>query len=162
MELNTHFGVTIQPNVKRGFIPTNLLRPEDIQNEIDEWIKKATDEMRPKADIDELERFLEFKKAISDKIKDVRAIVANYNLPYLSLPSQTEKSIALNVFINMNTNSKPLSTYDIIVAEVESVIGQSLHDLQDSLDEESPSISRYSNLSDLILTTSALFAKRIT
>ena len=49
--------------------------------------------------------------------------MANYNLPYLSLPSQTDKSVALNVFVNMNTNSKPLSTYDIIVAEVENVMG---------------------------------------
>lgn len=142
--------------LKRGYIPTHLLRPEDIQGEIDEWIKNATDELRPKEDIEKLEKFLEFKKAISDKIKDVRAIVANYNLPYLSLGSQTEKTIALNVFINMNTNSKPLSTYDIIVAEVESVMGRSLHDLQDSLDEKAPNIARYSNLSDLILTTSAL------
>ena len=142
--------------LRRGYIPTHLLRPEDIQSEIDEWIKRATEELRPKDDIQKLERFLEFRKAISDKIKDVRAIVANYNLPYLSLPSQTDKSVALNVFINMNTNSKPLSTYDIIVAEIESVMGQSLHDLQDTLNEEVPNVVRYSNLSDLILTTSAL------
>lgn len=142
--------------LKRGFIPTHLMKPEDMQDEIDEWIKNATDELRPKDDIEKLEQFLENKKAISDKIKDLRAIVANYNLPYLSLPSQTDKSVALNVFINMNTNSKPLSTYDIIVAEVESVMGQSLHDLQNALDMEDPNIARYSELSDMILTTSAL------
>jgi hypothetical protein len=127
-----------------------------MQNEIEEWIKEATDALRPKDDIEKLESFLESKKAISDKIKDLRSIVANYNLPYLSLPPQTDKSVALNVFINMNTNSKPLSTYDIIVAEVESVMGQSLHDLQDALDDEAPNVARYSELSDLILTTSAL------
>ncbi len=142
--------------LKRGFIPTHLLKPEDMQNEIDEWIKVATDELRPKDNIEKLEQFLEYKKAISDKIKDLRAVVANYNLPYLSLPSQTDKNVALNVFINMNTNSKPLSTYDIIVAEVESVMGQSLHDLQDALDEEDPNLAKYSELSDMILTTSAL------
>ena len=142
--------------LKRGFIPTHLLKPEDMQSEIDEWIGNATAELRPKDDIEKLERFLEYKKAISDRIKDLRAIVANYNLPYLSLPSQTEKDVALNVFINMNTNSKPLSTYDIIVAEVESVMEQSLHDLQDALDEKDPNIGRYSELSDMILTTSAL------
>jgi len=142
--------------LKRGFIPTHLLRPEDIQSEIDEWIKDATDELHPKDDFEKLERFFEFKKAISDKIKDLRAIVANYNLPYLSLPSQTDKSVAIDVFIKMNTNSKPLSIYDIIVAEVEGVMGQSLHDLQKVLDEESPNVARYSNLSDMILTTSAL------
>ena len=142
--------------LKRGLIPTNLLKPEDIQEEIDKWIKDATDELRPKDDIEQLELFLEKKKRISDKIKDIRSVIANYNLPYLSLPSQTDKSVALNVFINMNTNSKPLSTYDIIVAEVESVMGQSLHDLQDALDAEYPTLSKYSELSDLILTTSAL------
>ena len=64
--------------------------------------------------------------------------------------------MALNVFINMNTNSKPLSTYDIIVAEVENVMGRSLHDLQDTLDQRDPNVARYSQLSDMILTTSAL------
>jgi hypothetical protein len=147
--------------LKRGFIPTHLLKPEDMQSEIDEWIENATAELRPKDDFDKLEQFHENKKAISDKIKDLRAVVTNYNLPYLSLPSQTDKSVALNVFINMNTNSKPLSLYDIIVAEVENVMGQSLHDLQDALDENDPNVGRYSELSDMILTTSALLQNKL-
>ncbi len=142
--------------LKRGFIPTNLLKPGDMQREIDEWLEKATAELEPEGDKDELKAFYDFQKRVSDRIKDLRAIVANYNLPYLSLPSQTDKSVALKVFINMNTNSKPLSTYDIIVAEVESVMGRSLHDLQDALDEKDPNVGRYSELSDMILTTSAL------
>ena len=52
--------------------------------------------------------------------------------------------------------SKPFSTYDIIVAEVESVMGKSLHDLEASLNDRHPEIARYSPLSELILTTSAL------
>jgi hypothetical protein len=61
----------------------------------------------------------------------------------------------------MNTNSKPLSIYDIIVAEVENVMGQSLHDLQDVLDEKDPNVARYSELSDMILTTSALLQNKL-
>jgi len=49
----------------------------------------------------------------------------------------------LQVFINMNTNSKPLSLYDIIVAEVESVVGTSLHDLQATLNEHCPNAGHY-------------------
>ena len=124
--------------LQRGFIPTHLLKPEDIQSEIDEWIKDATEQLRPTEDFEQLEKFLGYRKSVSDKIKDLRATVANYNLPYLSLPPQTDKSVALSVFINMNTNSKPLSTYDIIVAEVENVMGQSLHDLQDSTGRKRP------------------------
>ena len=56
----------------------------------------------------------------------------------------------------MNTNSKPLSLYDIIVAEVESVVGKSLHDLQSTLNEHCPGAGHYGDLSDLILSTSAL------
>ena len=142
--------------LKRGFIPTHLLKPDDIQEEIDEWINQATADLRPEGDIEKLEKFLENKKSVSDKIKDLRAVIANYNLPYLSLPAQTAKDVALNVFINMNTNSKPLSTYDIIVAEVESIMEKSLHDLVEELDDKYPSISKYSELPNVILNTSAL------
>ncbi|MDQ6957812.1 MAG: DUF262 domain-containing protein [Mariprofundaceae bacterium] len=147
--------------LNRGFIPTHLLKPEDMQSEIDMWINSATDSFHPTEDIQKLEAFLEFKKSVSDKIKDLRSIIANYNLPYLSLPPQTDKSVALNVFINMNTNSKPLSVYDIIVAEVESVMGKSLHDLQDALAAKDPNPSRYSELSGIILNTSALLQGKL-
>lgn len=143
--------------LRRGLIPTNLLRPEDIQGEIDAWIEVATKQREPEGGgKEELKKFYDFQRQVSDSIKDLRSIVTNYNLPYLSLPATTEKSVALNVFINMNTNSKPLSTYDIIVAEVESVMGKSLHDLEESLDKRHPHAARYSPLSNLILTTSSL------
>lgn len=142
--------------LERGMIPANIMRPEDIQNEIDEWIETATKPLEPAGEKEELLRFFEYKKRVSDRIKDLRSIIANYNLPYLSLPSHTDKTVALNVFINMNTNSKPLSQYDIIVAEVESFMEQSLHDLEAELDRRYPEIARYSPLADLILTTSAL------
>ncbi len=147
--------------LKRGFIPTHLLKPEDIQKEIDEWLEKATCQLEPEGGKDELKKFYDFKKLVSDRIRDLRSIVANYNLPYLSLSSQTDKTVALKVFVNMNTNSQPLSTYDIIVAEVEDVKGQSLHDLQDSLNEKDPNIGKYWDLSDMILTTSALLQNKL-
>ena len=142
--------------LKRGMIPTHLLKPEDLQTELDQWVEIATKPLEPEDGKDELKKFYDFKRRVSDRIKEVRAIIANYNLPYLALPTQTDKSVALDVFINMNTNSKPLSPYDIIVAEVESVMGQSLHDLETGLAERHPGVKRYAPLPDLILTTSAL------
>ncbi|MDD4254885.1 MAG: DUF262 domain-containing protein [Methanofollis sp.] len=142
--------------LERGMIPTDLLCPEDRQQEIDDWIEAATRSMEPDEGKEELRKFYDFKKRVSDRIKDLRATLANYNLPYLSLPADTDKTIALNVFINMNTNSKPLSQYDIIVAEVESVMGQSLHDLETDLGRKYPEVALYAPLSSQILTTSAL------
>ena len=147
--------------LERGFIPTHLLKPEDIQEDIDIWIEQATKDLEPEGDKKEFKKFYDSQKRLSDRIKDLRSTISNYNLPFLSLPSTTDKSTALNVFINMNTNSKPLSTYDIIVAEVESVMGKSLHDLQEALDQDDPNVSRYEDLSNMIMTTSALLQSQL-
>ena len=143
----------------RGLIPANLLRPEDIQGEIDTWIAAALG--RQPDDRADIASYFEKRQKVSDAIRDLRSVVANYNLPYLSLPATTDKSVALNVFINMNTNSKPLSTYDIIVAEVESVMGRSLHDLEKELIESGPEIAHYEEPSKLILNTAALLQNQL-
>ena len=146
--------------LKRGMIPTHLLKPEDIQNEIDQWLSEATARRKPD-NSDEFEEFFNWKKSISDKIKDIRAVIKNYNLPYLSLPPSTDREVALEVFINMNTNSKPLSQYDIIVAEVESVKGQSLHGMVEELNIQYPLVQRYGSLSQMILNASALLQEKL-
>jgi|LSQX01.1.fsa_nt_gb hypothetical protein len=147
-------------SLKRGMIPTDLLRPEDIQDEIDKWINEATESRKP-SDAEKFEEFFDWKKSISDEIKDLRSTIRNYNLPYLSLSVDTSKTVALDVFINMNTNSKPLTTYDIIVAEVESELGKSLHDKQTQLLADYPAVERYDEISRLILNTSALLQNKM-
>lgn len=141
-------------------IPTNLLKPGDMRSEIDKWINDATAWRKPQ-DPQNLEAFFLWKKRVSDKVNEFRATIRSYNLPYLSLPTSTHKDVALEVFINMNTNSKPLTMYDIIVAEVEGVKGQSLHELQQSLNEKFPDIKYYYDLSYLILNTSALMQEEL-
>jgi hypothetical protein len=108
---------------KRGVLPISLLRPGDISVEIDSWLNDATKPLEPSDnDPDALNKYRAYS-AIRDQIKaeitTLRERVTHFNLPYLSLPADTSKDVALQVFINMNTNSKPLSLYDIIVAEVE-------------------------------------------
>jgi len=150
---------------KRGLLPVSLLRPGDISTEIDLWLNDATKPLEP-ADTDP-EALAKYKAytATRDKIKaeitTLRERVTHFNLPYLSLPAETSKDVALQVFINMNTNSKPLSLYDIIVAEVESVAEKSLHALEASLTDKCPTAGRYGNVSDLILSTSALLQEKL-
>lgn len=145
---------------KQGLIPISLLRPGDLATDIDSWLSVATKPLEPvETDPDafkKLKAYAEHKSKIKGEITTLRQRVTFFNLPYLSLPADTRKDIALQVFINMNTNSKPLSLYDIIVAEVENVVGTSLHDLQATLNENCPAAGHYGDLSDLILSTSAL------
>lgn len=145
---------------ERRLIPIALLRPGELATDIDSWLSAATKPLEPaEADHDAFKKYKAYS-ALKDKIKGeittLRERVTHFNLPYLSLPADTSKDVALQVFINMNTNSQPLSLYEIIVAEVESVVGTSLHDLQATLNEHCPSAGHYGDLSDLILSTSAL------
>ncbi|MBX3589938.1 MAG: DUF262 domain-containing protein [Burkholderiaceae bacterium] len=151
--------------LRRGLLPVNLLRPGDISTEIDGWLNEATKPLEPvDSESDALAKYKAYT-ATRDKIKaeitTLRERVAYFNLPYLSLPADTTKDVALQVFINMNTNSKPLSLYDIIVAEVESVAEKSLHALEASLIDKCPTARRYGQLSDLILSTSALLQDKL-
>lgn len=152
-------------SLKRGCVPIQLFRPENIQSEIDNWIELATKENKPKPTDEDfatkIEQYYKDKESLRDKIIKLRETISHFNLPYLSLPSSTPKEIALQVFINMNTNSKPLSIYDIIVAEVESEMGSSLHALQTKLNEKHPKIIDYFELEFLILATSALLQDKL-
>lgn len=153
----------------RGCIPTNLLKPIDMSSEISQWIKEATETIKPNKEnsdnpetyVQDYEEYITYQEKVKDIINKLRENVKYYNLPYLALPSETNKDVALQVFINMNTNSKPLSRYDIIVAEIEAVRGESLHDLQTMLDKNHPVVKEYEDLNKLILNVSALLQDKL-
>lgn len=151
--------------LRRGLLPFSLLRPGDISTEIDDWLEDATKHLDPSEnDPDALKKYKAYRaqfEEIKGAITELRERVTHFNLPFLSLPATTSKDVALQVFINMNTNSKPLSLYDIIVAEVEGVAEQSLHEMEAELQDKCPTAVRYEDLSDLILSTSALLQERL-
>lgn len=137
----------------RGFIPISLLRPEDMEDKIDQWVEEAiADE-----DTDMFQAYKRLKKTINE----LRIKVREFNLPYLSLPPTTPKEVALDVFIKMNTSSVRLSTYDIVVALVEEETGKSLHDHVEALAAEVPRAAEYADLPELVLDVVALRQDRI-
>ena len=154
-----------QDCLQRGCIPADLLKPIDMAEEIDTWVDEATKNLEPSKDdenfMESIIEYMKIKDSIKTIINKLRENIKHYNLPYLALPSETTKDIALQVFINMNTNSKPLSRYDIIVAEIEAERGESLHDLQSNLNAKFPIIKEYEELNKLILTVSALLQDQL-
>lgn len=149
----------------RGLIPMELFRPGDISKEYEKWVSDAIINRKPSSNEEgyesKLEEWMNFKTEVLNIIRDYRETIAHFNLPYLALPSQTDKDTALQVFINMNTNSKPLSQYDIIRAEIEGVKGISLDDYQNDLDKRYPKVHYYFELPFLILATSALMQDKL-
>lgn len=136
----------------RGYIPICLLRPEDIKGEIDDWIEAAI----PNDVSDRHESY----KEINHVIDELRQRVREFNLPYLSLPVDTPKEVALDVFIKMNTSMTELSTYDVVVALVEGETGRSLHDHVAELESAVPRAADYADLPGLVLDVVALRQNR--
>jgi len=118
-------------------------------SEIRQWIKDAVPDDHEKRD------------ELFDKIVALRDRVKAFNLPYLALPANTPKEVALDVFIKMNTSSVRLSSYDIVVALVEEETGKSLHEHVDALAEAVPRAAEYADLPSLVLDVVALRQDRV-
>jgi hypothetical protein len=133
---------------KRRKIPLDMFLPDiNAISRFNEWSKAAVE------DAAERDR-------ISLEVQLIREKFLSFNLPFLSLPTRTSKETALDVFIKMNTSAASLSTYDIVVAQVEAGLGQSLHDLVADTRESCPSIDNYYPPEDLVLYASALLQER--
>lgn len=134
---------------KRRMIPLDLFAPGDeAHNKYKEWAKAAIGGAEEREEISELR-------------STIRQTLATFNLPFLSLPVTTSADTALDVFIKMNTSAAPLKTFDIVVAQVEAGLGQSLHDLVASVKTECPGIALYYDPEELTLYASALLQGKL-
>lgn len=129
---------------RRRMIPLDLCAPGDAAHEsYRTWAREAIPDP-------------EEREQVSESRGRVRETFATFNMPFLSLPVTTSKDTALDVFIRMNTSAAPLSTYDVVVAQVEAAMGQSLHDLVGACRQSCPGIEAYYEPEDLVLYASAL------
>lgn len=140
--------------------------PEWVQNPVELWKYKSIplEIFCPGTEGEqEFSKWLELcdaDKNVFIQLSKLRTIFASYNLPYLALSESTAKEVALDVFIKMNTTAAPLSTYDIVVAQVEAQIDQSLHDLVGDIRESTPEVESYAKPEDLVLNASAFLQDR--
>ena len=151
--------------LERGLVPVDLLCPGDHAARVDKWIADATAGQEPAEDAPDalkLYKALEKRRGeLRGTLNALRERVTHFNLPFLALPVNTSADVALQVFVNMNTNSKPLSMYDLTVAKVESVAKASLHALQEKTEAEHVELTHYGDLSWTLLTTAALMQNKM-
>lgn len=135
---------------KRKSIPVFLLRPDNEAEKLFKaWAKEASN-----GDMDCL---LE----ISDIGNKLRHKFSIFNIPFLSLPVSTKPEVALDIFIQMNTSSSPLTPFDIVVAQIEAASGKSLHGYIEEIKKEVPNISRYNDSQDMVLAVAALISNKL-
>ena len=99
-------------------------------------------------------------KMLTKRASTLRQRIVNYNIPFLSLSSSTGRDTALDVFIKMNTSATPLKDFDIVVAQLESASGDSLHDMVEELVASVPAARDYGRIEDSILSVAALLMER--
>jgi len=131
--------------IQRGVVPSWLLSPWIDWDKIKEWLWEINLSNEDQEDLKEI-------------LKKYRKIISGYVLPMFELSNSTNADVALDVFINMNTNSKPLATYDIIVAQVEKATQEpwkqweKLSEYEDKL--KNTQIERFISIRDYILDMS--------
>ena len=126
--------------LERKLIPVSILCPgSQGEQKEDNWTEDA------QAD-----------KDIRRTITAMRYRIANYQIPFLSLPVVTEQETALDVYVKMNTSASQLKDFDIVVAQIESAAGNSLHEMIRQLREEVPVAADYGKLEDMALAVGAL------
>ena len=134
--------------LKEGFLPATILCPGSMGEEALNGWKKAI----------EAAGLLTFD--LVDRLVTLRQRVAKYDIPFLSLGSKTGRGTALDVFIKMNTSASPLKDFDIVVAQLESATGDSLHDMVEELVASVPAARDYGRIEDTILSVAALLMDR--
>jgi len=128
---------------KRNLISLKLLNPDD-ETTYQKWADIASNGNSDLA------------RKIEHVITPLRSRIASYNLPFLYLPSDTPKDVAIEVFVKLNTTLIRLTAFDIIVAQLEAATGEPLHDLVASLNSSVPEITHYTEPSNLVLSVDAL------
>jgi hypothetical protein len=133
---------------ERGFVPISLLRPGALgESRLNSWMASAIMDAEQRMDV-------------FQKVHRLRSRVATYIIPFLSLPVTTDKEVALNVFIKMNTSASPLRDFDIVVAQIEEAMGASLHTMVEDLKTTTPAVRRYGDAEDIVLAIGALLQGR--
>jgi hypothetical protein len=134
---------------RRRLIPVRLFRPDsEAEQELYVWAGEAVDN-DPIQVID-----------ITKVATPLRQRFAQFNLPFLGLPVGTPKPVTIDVFVKMNTRMVRLTTFDIIVAQIEEAAGESLHDLVNGLSSQVPNLAFYIDPKDIVLPASSLIQNR--
>lgn len=130
---------------EKQFVPAKTLLPgTEGEKFMEEWIDDAA------------QGSSEIKLKLTKIILSLRARIANFQIPFLSLPADVGRDTALDIFVKMNTSSTPLKDFDIVVAQVEGATEGSLHDMIEDLNERVPDAKEFGTVEDIALSVGAL------
>ncbi len=131
------------------WVPLRILAPGEAGSDLARaWRKQATEDEGSIVMLVEL-------------LSDLRNKFRTAILPYLSLPQNTSRDDAIEIFVDTNRSSVKLTPYDLAVARMERKVEESLRDKVNDLINEVPAIKALdSQVGDLILKVQCLLENR--
>ena len=133
VKLNSRNGGIIGDPVKefqKRLIPINVLGPENVRlHAPTTWQRKAEQAANCNS------------QYLDALIRRLRAIFSQTDLSFFSLPQNTPMSEAIEIFIDTNRGSVPLSPFDLAVAQMELKASESLKHRIEKLIQEVPAIA---------------------
>ena len=136
---------------QKGYIPVGLLYPGE------EGVAEATN-WRYETNVQENKL-----QALEIFIATLREGVSSQDIPFLSLPIETDADEAIEVFISTNTSFVKLTHFNIAVAQFEAATKNSLQDLIDKLAKAVPGIKDFEGVDgagDLALKVACLLQNK--
>ncbi|MER0238956.1 DUF262 domain-containing protein [Fulvimarina sp. MAC8] len=132
---------------KKKLLPVSLLAPDErTRQDLSAWTGNAA-----AGDFDIALR-------ITEIAGELRKRIAAFSIPFLSLPAGTDRDAALDVFIKMNTQNTALSAFDIVVAQVESAIDESLHEKVEGLRAAVPQVASFGDPGEIAMQVGAVLS----
>lgn len=132
----------------RKLIPVKILIPNLDGEELkDSWISEACKDY-------------EAASKLRKWINELRRRVRLYNIPYLNLPNNINRSTAIDVFIKMNTQGTRLNELDVATALAEDFNKKSLPDMIKKLKKDVPAIDYYGNVRKIAFDVGALLSNK--
>lgn len=139
----------------KRLIPIELLLSckEDI-NTFRQWVDDATKHLNVPGENNEELWFL------NDLIINLSEQVRNFEIPFLALPPDTTKDVAIDVFIKTNTSSTLLTKFDIVVGDFQQKYQEDLHAKIELVKDKIPNLSKFidknNKIGDLLLKVACL------
>lgn len=110
------------------WIPMHILNPTTDENLISNWLEEISLSSAEKGNVKKL--------CTKNKQKIAETII-----PYFHLPLSTKPENAINIYINLNTQSVKLTAFYTTVARMEQDVEESLLEIIESLEEKVPPLS---------------------
>ena len=130
-----------------------LLSHKENKSAFHQWVDDAVKNLNVQGEPNKDLRYLE------DLISELSEQVRTFEIPFLTLPPDTTKDEAIDVFLMTNTSSTSLTKFDIVVGDVQQKYQENLYAKIELVNDQIPKLANFISehkIGDLLLKVACL------